>query len=272
MKIDLKKDNNFISDFELLVEIGQDLSQQFHNVYAPNRRMGLSTQVLAKLMENCFSILKLLPGSILSRKRESYVDFSSIASLARNLIEASNIHWYISIEKLFLEEENLRLLIYDYHDTSELIAIVRQLKFQKTDLEFLENQLTELKANLDQNPFFKTIDGQRRNLIIKGRQGTLLTQYEIAHRRRLDLDKFKGMYKLLSNQTHTSASSIKMLGFSKVNDKKNEFNIILSLLTIEYCNRFLADTILRTGSLWRIRFAKKDSAKIVRKYSRRLVI
>lgn len=270
MKIDLKKNNTFISDFELLVEIGYDLSQQFNGVYAPNRRMGLSTHVLAKQMETCFSLLKLIPGSVLSKKKENYVDFSSIASLSRNLIEASNIHWYISIDKISTEQETLRLLIYDYHDTSELISIARQLNFRKTDIKYLEQQLANLRTKLEKDSLFATIDKQRRNLILNGKQGTLLTQFEIAEQRQMNLDKFKGMYKLLSNHTHTSASSIKMLGFSKIHDDKNELNTILTILTIEYCCRFMADTILRTGNLWGIRFAKKESANIVRKYSRRL--
>jgi hypothetical protein len=271
MEIDLKNDNSFISDFELLVEIGCDLSQQFDNVYTSNRRMGLSTHVLAKLIENCFSLLKILPGSILLKKKESYVDFSSVASLARNLIEASNVHWYLSIDKLPVEEENLRLLIYDYHDTIELISIFRQLKFYKTDLEYLETQLKDYKDHLGRNDFFKIIDNQKRNLISKGKLGMLLSHYEIAEKRGADLDKFKGMYKLLSNHTHTSASSIKMLGFSKLNDESHDLNVTLTKVVIEYCSRFLADTILRTGQLWRIRFAKKESAKIVRRYSKRLL-
>jgi hypothetical protein len=231
MKIDLKKDNQFISDFELLTEIGCDLSQHFRDVIVPNRRMTLSTHILAKVMENCISILKLLPGSTFSKKKENYIDFSSVTSLCRNLIEAANIHWYISIENITTEEEILRFLIYDYHDTTELLIIVKQLKIGKAaDIKYLEKQLQGIKTLLEQNVFFKTIDSQRRNLIIKGKQGALLTQYEIAQKRSIDFDRFKGIYKLLSNHTHTSANSIKMLGYSKVHDKKHNLNTILTIL------------------------------------------
>lgn len=271
MTINLKQSYNTLSDFELLVEIGYSLSQQFSNQYTLNRRMLLSTHVLAKQMELCFSILKILPGSILSMGKEDYIDFSSFASLSRNLIEASNIHWYLSIEKISKDEECLRFLIYDYHDTIELITILRQLNICNDDIDNLETQLTELGSSINQNAIFQSLDKNKKRLIIKGKQGALLTQYEIAQHRNIDLDKFKGIYKLLSNQTHTSASSLKMLSFSKSSEINNEFNVFLTLLVLDYCNLFLADTILKTGNLWKIQFGKASSKKIVQKYSRNLI-
>ncbi len=268
--IDLKKDSSFLVDFEKLVEIGHDLSQQFSGLYAPTRRMGYSTRTLARIVDNSASILKLLPGSIFADKKDTYLDFPSVASLCRDLIEACNNNWYLSIEKIDIVEEELRLVIYDYHDTHELIQIAQQLNLLKTDFEYLNDQLNDYRSIIESNQLFQSLDKQKRSLLIKGKVGTLLTQFEIVERRKINSEKFKGIYKLLSNQTHTSANSMKMLAYSKIYDKENVLQKVLTIIIIEYCNRFLASTILNTGTIWNIKFAREDSEILVKKYSRKL--
>ena len=91
----MKEQPNVISDFELLTEIGCDLSQHFGGIYVDDEIKTKSTHLLAKAIDNSFSILKLIPDSKYSDDKENYLDISSVFSLCRNLIELSNIFWYL---------------------------------------------------------------------------------------------------------------------------------------------------------------------------------
>lgn len=69
-------------DFELLTEIAISLSMQFDGVDIDCRRKKISTYYLAKLVHTCWSLDKLLPES-----KEDFLDFPSIASVYRNILE-----------------------------------------------------------------------------------------------------------------------------------------------------------------------------------------
>lgn len=270
MKTNLKKDNPFISDFEKLTEIGIDLSRQFEGVIAPTPRLGYSTRTLARIIDNCVSIQKLIPGSIFSNEEDDFFDFLSFASLCRDLIEACNYSWYLSIERISLKERKLRIEINDYHDSHELMQMTKLLRLDKTDFEFLQDNLDKSKKIIEIDPIFQSLDKQKRSLILKGKQGMLLTQFEIAERRKLNIDKFRGIYKLLSNQTHSSSNSIKMLVYARLHDKENVLHTALAVIITEYCNRFLASVILNTGTIWKIKFARTESEELVKSYAKKL--
>lgn len=267
-----QKKSEFLTDFEKLTEIGYDLSMQFQGVYAPTRRLGYSTRFLARIIECCFSILQLIPNSKFAGKKLEYLDFHSVASLLRDLIEACNHGWYLTIEKVDEFDEELRLAIYDYHDMSEMKTFAKQMGFVKTDFDYIDKELEQHRKIIENNPHFKTLDKHTQKLIVNGKQGTLHTQFQIATRRRIKLDKFKAIYKLLSIQTHTSPSSMRMLLFAKQHDPKNELQEILKVLLIEYCNRFIASTIWNTSKIWKIQFAIEDSRNLVKKYNRRITL
>jgi len=270
MHKNFRKDNTFISDFEKLTEIGIDLSQQFKGIYAPTRRLGYSTRTLAKIIDNCVSILRLMPGSIFFDDEDAYLDFPSVASLCRDLIEACNYNWYLSIERISKSETDLRLEVNDFHDFFELMQMAKLLTLNKTDFEYLQGRIEEHRVNIESSEIFNNLDKQKKSLILKGKQGMILTQFEIAERRKLNLDKFKGIYKLLSNQTHSSANSIKMLTYSRLYDEENILQEALTAIIVEYCNRFLASTILNVGRIWKIEFAKPESEELVKRYARRI--
>ena len=266
----MKEYKKIIRDFELLTEIAYDLSQQFEDIITKDRRKQTATYILAKVVPNCISILKLLPESNFSTSEDDYLDFSSISSLCRNLIEASNIHWYLSIENISPSEKDFRFKLYDYHDTSELLIIVKHLEFKPSDIQYLKKQLDYYKAILQSDPFFKTLNSKLQKLILSGKKNSTLNQFEIAKARSLNYKSFTGIYKLLSNQIHTTPTSIKWLGFTRLHDNKNEMNISFALILLDYSSRFLADLILQTGNIWGLKFAKKKSENIVKNYSNKL--
>ena len=168
--------DNVLQDFELLTEIAYDLSQKFDGVETQDIRKKKSTYFLAKVVPGCISLLKIIPKSSFSLNKDAHLDFSSISTLSRNLIEAANLHWYYCIDHIDEEEINFRFLLYDYHDTTTLYRITENLKFSPEDIEYLGNQRSELRERLEKNSYFISLDKTEKKQIIKGRKSTLLTQ------------------------------------------------------------------------------------------------
>lgn len=254
-----------ISDFNLLTEISYDLSQQFDGVITDCKRRRLSTYFLAKTVPGCMSLLKILPTESQISNEEIYLDFSSISSLSRNLIEATNLHWYYCIDAVGEEEIDFRFLLYDYHDSVTLLKIFQSLKFTLEDIEQLESERDILKEKLKEHSYFLSLDKDMKRNIVKGRKSSILSQVEIAEKRGLNVGEFNGIYKLLSNHVHSTPSSIRSVVHARTGSQ--EMDLAFTGLILNYVASLLANMIWTIGEMWEIEFAKIESRDIVLRYS-----
>jgi len=262
----LDSGDDIISDFEYLVEIANDLSQQFEGISTKNQRKAIATQILAKAVPNCISLLKLIPESKFCLIEDN-LDFASVASLIRNLIELANVHWYIAVEELSQEEQAFRLLLFNYHDSYSLKSIAQSLHLNKEDIEYLDNEMKDLIAEIEKNAFYLTLEKNSQKLILKGRKNSSMTQFQIVEKRGIDLDEFKGYYMLLSVHTHSSPTAIKQKVYERLNEQDGTMDRIFTLLLLNYSSKFLADLIRTTGNMWDLKIANIHSESIVIKYS-----
>ncbi|WP_405568967.1 DUF5677 domain-containing protein [Winogradskyella sp. Asnod2-B02-A] len=262
----MKEQPNVISDFELLTEIGCDLSQHFRGIYVDDEIKTKSTHLLAKAIDNSFSILKLIPDSKYSDDKENYLDISSVFSLCRNLIELSNIFWYLIDDNIEQNEFEFRIDILNYHDYISTDLIFNRIFYDEKNVEYLENKISEFKDKIENNPHFEKLDKQTKKFILNGKKSTLLTQFEIVKKRDLDLEEFRAYYKLMSVHTHSSPTSVTQLVFTQGMETDGEFNNLMLSFLIMYCGSFLANLIKSTTELWEMKFAKTESEKIINEY------
>lgn len=263
----MKEIKTVLDDFIVLTEIGCDLSQHFGGLYVQDERKTRSTHYLAKIIDNCFSILKLIPENKYSTENEKYLDVSSVLSLSRNLIETSNIFWYLIGEKNSELEFELRTDILKYHDYISMEIIFNQLLFENESANYLNEKKNEYKIKIENNPNFQLLDKNSKNLIVNGKKSTILTQFEIAEKRGINLQDFKAYYKLMSVHTHSSPTAITNLVYTQGVDQQSNIDSIILSLVINYNSYFLATLIKTVTELWEMRFAKSASKKLVEKYA-----
>ena len=179
-------------------------------------RKQIAAILFAKINLCGLSITKLLPpdSKILAPEntkeinRERFCDISSVASLCRNLVEASNRLYYFAIEKAAEDEIRMRLKIHEYHAVVAHRTILRFLNRSNDRLQELEDDLRMLRAELQQFREFRTLSKTVKKRILEGRQGEALAQSEIAKRRGLNGSAFKADYKYLSSHIHSDAYSL----------------------------------------------------------------
>lgn len=258
-----------ISNFETLSHIAYELSLQFQGVQTTDIRKGISTHYLAKMVSSCISLLRLYPGSTMLDKNEP-LDYPSIASLMRNILELSNNHWYLCFQSVNDEELNFRLKLYDYHDTSSLLSIYENIFSKDEFYNELEEKAKELKIQVENSSVYIQFDNEKKKKIIKGYKAYDLSQFEIAKKREIDIKQFRGFYELFSIHTHSSPSSIKFMKTENLYFDKQEISESFADLSLIYVSRFLGEFIKLIGDSWGIEFAKDESYDLVHNFAAEL--
>lgn len=253
-----------IDDFDFITEMAYDLSRQFDGVQTEDRKKKISTYYLAKVVPECMSLLRVLPGSRFTDAEELF-DFPSFCSISRSLIEAANLHWYYCIENIDKEVSDFRFYLYDFHDEKSTMQIANFIGGEDQDLDLLQEKCDNLKGLIKESEKFKSLLPEVQRQILKGRKCSDMNQSEISESRGLDLDTFNGIYKILSANTHSTPSAISAIAHSRIHGK--ELYEALAGLVLSYVASFIADMVRTIGEIWCLKFAKEESEEIIEIYS-----
>jgi len=219
--------------------------------------MALTTHFLSRILDSYMTLV-----SIQAERKANLViiqDYSSVASIARNIIEACNLNYYLCVEDCPDDETELRFLIADFHSISETKFVIENMFRNKKEIEILMTDLKIRATELDENVKFQKLDKQLQKNILSGKRGSIFTQYEIAKRRCIDLPLFKSMYKIMSVQTHSAPYALDQLRLLKKDKSFDEHNQFFSAYITEYTNSFLAKTIQEISKMWNMKFGIKSS-------------
>ena len=204
-----------LKDFNGLLHATFQLSVKLNQLVGDSRKQ-IASALFAKINLGALSITKLLPkdSEILPREKtivmdsDRFCDVSSIASLCRNLVEASNLLYYFGIEEVSAEEIQLRLQIGDYQAVKGSIAVFHLVNYKGEHFEELQQELAKLKTALESSPAFMELASWTRKQILDGRTAATISHREIASRRGLAADQFSADYRHLSGHVHSDAYSL----------------------------------------------------------------
>lgn len=253
-----------IDDFEFITEIAYDLSQQFDGIQTEDRKKKISTYYLAKVVPECMSLLRVLPGSSFTDAEELF-DFPSFCSISRSLIEAANLHWYYCIDNVDAEMSEFRFYLYDFHDEKSTMQIAKFIGSEDQVLNMLQEKCDKLKSEIKVNDIFKTLLPEVQKQILKGRKCSDMNHSEISECRGLDLEMFNGIYKILSTNAHSTPSAISAIVHSRNHGK--ELHEAFAGLVLSYVASFIADMVRTISGIWCMEFGREESEEIIRFYS-----
>jgi len=211
--------------------------------------------MFAKINLCALSITKLLPpdsesivGDTIARER--FCDVSSIASLCRNLIEASNRLYYFAVERVTVNEVTMRLKIHEYHAVNAHRAFLDFLNGDEAQCKELDDELLGLKTQLQQMTEFQNLPTPVKKRILGGKQGEALSQAEIAARRGRSEDAFRADYKYLSSHIHSDAFSLLDLTIGKAGGPMTEESRERLVAMTREATNYLALTLLDMNALF----------------------
>jgi hypothetical protein len=144
----------------------------------------------------------LCPGSKVIPRGDHW-DFGAVASLTRNLLECALHLYYLAIEPIKDEEWAARLKITQLHDCKERQRMFRAINPDDPQLEAFEGQANDLRAILQQNPYFASLPESERQSLLRGQRPSILTQDEIYARIGGLPANFRGLYRFYSSHAHS---------------------------------------------------------------------
>lgn len=183
------------------VERAIAISHQASGLDAGPRRYWGSV-LFTRLCTTSVSILWLCPGSKVNLRGDHW-DFGAVASLVRNLLECALYFWYLAIEPIGGEEWMARLKVMQLHDCKERQRLFRALDPADLQLQAFEEQANDLRAVLQQNPYFASLTETLKKRILKGTHSSILNQDEIYARANGFPANLRGLYRFFSSHAHS---------------------------------------------------------------------
>lgn len=247
------KTNTPIEDFDRLTRIGASISYRFDGLVEKDLRKTKSTHYLAKILNTNFSILNLINGNFNGNANYTQsLDPSTIYSLLRNQLETCNIYWYLIDDYSTSQNLDLKLNIFEYHDTLSSQIIYNSLFYTDENENYLKEKEQKQLLEIKNNPDFDLLDNNAKKQIINGNKSTILSQFEITDKRNVDLKTFKAYYKIFSTYIHSSPTAMKNLISSKIHNESEEFEMMFMFISLNYTSIFIADIIYSIINLWNI--------------------
>jgi len=195
--------------FERLLKIGTSISQSVAGRFV-DYKSGMASILFTRLCTTIVSISNLAPKAF---NYYTHWDCVSLFSLTRNLIENYHIFFYLCIEEICQEEWEFRKLLIDLNDTKNRHDMFNFWGEENT--EIYGKMKLKLLGEIQENIFFQKLEKKQQKGFLTGNNAFAFSRDEIEGRMENDKLYFKGLYKFLSNQTHTLPMS-----FSRMSEQQ----------------------------------------------------
>lgn len=183
-------------EFRGAVERATRVSRGSGGVRSTGARMFWASVLFTRLTVLAKSILMLLPNP----KPREHWDFSSVASLVRNLSEAYIVYFWLCEDDVIDEVRSGRFILLYLHDYGSRKRMYPDL-FEEGHWVF-----NDLVRQFDENPYLKGFTEIQRRVALKGEK-TPFVQDEVLGRMGIDLADFRHTYRFFSQHTHTGPMS-----------------------------------------------------------------
>ncbi len=230
-----------LCDLEYLMVVSIRLAEALGVIKEPKESV-MCGKIYTRMMMTMSSLIEISPDTKIFKSSRDLYDFHSSASLTRNIIESFLSFYYV---KEINGNENYNLLKYqilNYHHNYEKYKLYNEAGAPADQLGDFVRGLKEAKAEIEMNPEFQSLDLEKRKSIKKGRTPKILTNQEISDLLPFNTKEHKWVYRLLSNQVHSTPLAFQPLDTvdGRGSGGKNETDLYYIWLcikvTLKYCS------------------------------------
>lgn len=225
-------------------------------------RFARAHQLYNRLTVTCMSIVRLLPGNKIFPASVDFWDFFSIAPLTRNFIENYFAFFYIGVDNVDPVEQELRLLIFNYHHNHEKYQIYKLFDAPVGVLEEFEINLPKDAEKIKNNRHFSTLKPFLQKEILTGKKFLYLSRTEIASRFAFSANEIKALYKFFSNHTHSSPFSFYSMSNERGRGLQNDAELQYTTMAIEVVIKYLSAAILDMTKIFPESVSALDRTKL----------
>lgn len=202
-----------------------------------------ATQVFTRLIVTSITFFRLLPGNPITHDRNEHWDWPAVASIARNILEAYLIFFYIGIDDISEVEINFRLSLLQFHSNSEKYKLFKSGP-KSLDLIDFEANLAKDKKCLKEHLFFVHLKKNHQDRALSGKHATYMTRRELIARLPFSTDELNWIYRHVSNEVHTTAFAFSSQSRERGRGDENLAERAYTINAIWLVRKYLAAAIL----------------------------
>ena len=196
------------SEFRALVTRAKAISRGTGGIRSTGNQMFYASALFTRIAVTATSIQELVPPD---SQRHTHWDFSAVASLVRNLAECYFVFYFLCIEEIDEDERQARFLMMHLHDNFTRHRMLVELGLREGEDEAFAVNYADLEERIHQTAYFAKLPEKRQKVILKGDR-TPFIQDDILSKIGMDREAFRGLYRLLSDHTHTGPMSFYRMG------------------------------------------------------------
>lgn len=240
--INLKKlETDYIEErtfFDKTLKVTGLISLNQHGIKTDGRGIR-AMKIFTRQTLTGISLDKLLPRQdFINPNIIDFWDISSIASLARNLVEGFLSLHFFGLEKITEEEAELRFFILQLHRNTEWYSIRRKDNPKDKELVEFENGISKEKQRIKNHIYLKELTDIQRNRALRGIE--IYKTKADFEQSLIICENLRGHYQLLSNLIHPLPLSTERIDNEKGRGERNELDMLYSLNSMRLARRFLA--------------------------------
>lgn len=200
-----------LANYDSLVSKCTNVSTSCAGIPSPTSQHYYASLLFTKLCTTSVSLLHLVPHNRLTINLIDHWDYSSIASLTRNLVDCYLAFFYLCIDAVDEKEWDCRWNLFNLHDCLARKKLFEGINDTNEAIKF-EDQAKELNKRLLSNPHFLSLSLKKQKQFLKGKTAYLLSTVEIVSKYSGNVDEFRWFYHFLSSQVHSLPMSFYRMG------------------------------------------------------------
>lgn len=190
------------------------------------------------------------------------LDHNSIAAVARNLIEATVMFFYVSEPNVDENEWALRKSILDIHDCVTRYRIFKSFQNQEQADQF-RIMMSELRERAKNEKFMQTIDEKKREQLLSGQQLYINGLRSVVKQAGWDADRFDAVYAYLSAHSHSAPVSFYRTDVHGIDfSKPSRHQFALAGFSLEHADQSIRAACKRLIDVFPDLFPEVDRKKI----------
>mgnify|MGYP003664959921 FL=1 len=224
--------------YDKVVDLTALISINQHDIDTDGRGIRASG-IFTRQTLTAFSLKKIMPRPSSNSHHESTLwDISTIASLARNLLEGYLAIYYFGIESVSSEEAELRFFLLQLHRNVEWYEIIKGSNPQDPSLEEYEEGIPKQKARVKEHSFLKILTDAQKSKALRGNE-----MYKTKADFERDVSICRNLrrdYRYLSNLVHPLPFSIERIDFNKGRGIGSDADVSHCLMCLTIARVYLA--------------------------------
>jgi Family of unknown function (DUF5677) len=215
------------------------LSEMTSGKAVASKNIEWSSYIFIKICGHAHAITVLAPkGPTTHPAPETELwDISSIAVLARALIDCYYAMVYITDETASARELDFRLLVWNYHRESRRLEMLELIGSVKPEIVELREEICSIKKSVEAHPKFQVLDTEKKNRARNAKEAFLKSHSDLSIVADIHKNYYKSTYMHLSSYVHSHPFSLMDLSVFKAGDQESliAMKTILGNVAIYLC-------------------------------------